>query len=384
MKSTTVLSAKWSKNANKPFISLSWGNRAFSARFRHAACPFGGAGDAREHAARRNHRAGGARRLKGNFRKAGGHQLTACRTKGRAAENPARNAARAVRGSARNFRAPQCRAQKPLLELGLQQPGDRRHRRDAPRVRVDFCPGGSGSPPRGRYRRFPDAEEGLTLAWTVCPRRRAPRKKPAQRCAGFFVLRLILLRAAEFDGLAVEAEHIGLAGRDALLKRLVERFLGAEADLLEELADEDDVREALEAVFLGELRGRYVVGCHVVPLHLYVDEAAVEQNHAAGLDVVHKLIERGAVHRDEHVRVRHERRADRLVRKADAAVRGAAAHFRAVGGEPRKLSALDETGIGDDLAGKQNALTAEAGENHVQILHFSLSPFVPSLNTPSG
>ena len=27
MKSTTVLSAKWSKNANKPFISLSWGNR---------------------------------------------------------------------------------------------------------------------------------------------------------------------------------------------------------------------------------------------------------------------------------------------------------------------------------------------------------------------
>lgn len=104
----------------------------------------------------------------------------------------------------------------------------------------------------------------------------------------------------------------------------------------------------------------------------------------AGLDLVHELIERRAIHGDEHVRIRHKRRADGFIGETNAAIRGAAAHLRAVGRQPRELPALDEACIRHNFTGEQNALTAETGKNDVQVFHFSLSPFVPSLYTPSG
>ena len=87
----------------------------------------------------------------------------------------------------------------------------------------------------------------------------------------------------------------------------------------------------------------------------------------SGNDSVDKLVERGLVHRDKDIGRRDERAADGVCSQADAAVRGATAHLRAVRRQPRNLAIADKPGIGDNLACEEHALPAEASEHDLTI-----------------
>ena len=117
----------------------------------------------------------------------------------------------------------------------------------------------------------------------------------------------------------------------------------------------------LRPVILSQTGGGDVPDRDISAGDLLVNEAAVHQNQSAGLYRVHKLIQRGQVHGHQHVGGHHQGGTNGLMGKADAAVRSAAPHFRAVRGEPGDLHALLQAGIGQHLSGKQDALPAETG-----------------------
>lgn len=108
----------------------------------------------------------------------------------------------------------------------------------------------------------------------------------------------------------------------------------AEAGLLHELADKNDVCKALESVLLRHLSGGDEADGDIVSLDLALDERAVEDNYSAGDDAVDELVIRRAVHCDEHIRRDNEGRADGIGGDADAAVCRAASHLGAVGRKP--------------------------------------------------
>ena len=127
---------------------IKMGKRIVGPGFRYAAHHSGGAGDAREHLARRNRRGAGSRRAESDCRKAGGHKPAACPEEERETEADPLAADRTVRSRGRDFRSP-ARAEQSLSGLGLQRSGNRRRRRGFPCVRVAVCPAGAGRSHRG-------------------------------------------------------------------------------------------------------------------------------------------------------------------------------------------------------------------------------------------
>ena len=103
------------------------------------------------------------------------------------------------------------------------------------------------------------------------------------------------------------------------------------------------------------------LNANVVPAHLSADQRGVHKDRAAGDDRVLILVQRGQVHHNQHVRLVDDRRAHRLIREDDRAVGSAAAHFRAVGRQPAQLATLQESLVGKEFPGKQDALSAKAG-----------------------
>lgn len=108
----------------------------------------------------------------------------------------------------------------------------------------------------------------------------------------------------------------------------------AEAGLLHELADKNDVCKALESVLLRELSGGDEADGDIVSLDLALNKRAVKNNYSAGNDAVDELVIRRAVHRNEHIRSDNEGRADWVGRDTDAAVCRAASHLGTVGRKP--------------------------------------------------
>ena len=169
------------------------------------------------------------------------------------------------------------------------------------------------------------------------------------------------------EQVAVQLQHGGLGGGDALLQALLQRLGRAEAHFLPELAQQDDVGQALEPRLVRQAGGGHVKGLDVGAPGLFLHHGAVHQGDAAGLDRVDKLIVAGEIHGDQGVGLQHQGGADGLVADADGAVGRAAAHLGAVAGEPGDLAALHEARVGRDLTGEEQALAAEAGQNEIQI-----------------
>ena len=145
---------------------------------------------------------------------------------------------------------------------------------------------------------------------------------------------LTLIVHAQLDSLDVLGNEVLLSCGDNLGYCLRHGVEIAEAGLLHELADKNDVCKALESVLLGELSGGDEADGDIVSLDLALDERAVEDNYSAGDDAVYELVIRRAVHCDEHIWSDNEGRADGVGRNADAAVCRAASHLGTVGRKP--------------------------------------------------
>ena len=106
---------------------------------------------------------------------------------------------------------------------------------------------------------------------------------------------------------------------------------------------------------------------------LGLDERRVQDEQAARREERLELRHRRRVERDDAVGAVDDRRADRVVGDDDRARRRPAAHLRAVGRHPRHVAALEDRRLGEDLAGEQEALPAEARRR---------SSRVPSVSPP--
>ena len=91
------------------------------------------------------------------------------------------------------------------------------------------------------------------------------------------------------------------------------------------------------------------------------DAVAVVDEGAAGFDLRLELLQRGLVEDDGGVESADDGRADALVADDDGDVGGAATLFRSVGGHPRYFLTLHECAVSEDLAHREDALSAEAG-----------------------
>ena len=107
----------------------------------------------------------------------------------------------------------------------------------------------------------------------------------------------------------------------------------------QELADEDYVRHSGQTILSRKSGRRNAEAADIGAAAFLGDEGAVDYRDPAGLHSLNKLIVARSIHRNEDIRVGDIRRAYRLVAHADGAVSGAAAHLRAVGGQPRYLLA---------------------------------------------
>ena len=96
------------------------------------------------------------------------------------------------------------------------------------------------------------------------------------------------------------------------------------------------------------------------------------------------LVQGGQVHGDEDVRTAHDGRAYLSVADEYGAIGGAAAHLGAVGGQPGDVAALQQARVGQELAGKQDALPAKARDQYLRGAHFAASSLNLSLYTPRG
>ena len=108
---------------------------------------------------------------------------------------------------------------------------------------------------------------------------------------------------------------------------------------------------------------------HIGALHLALNQRGIDENFAAGDDRVLKLIQRGEIHHHQHIGVRDDGGTDGAVAENDAAIRRAAAHLGAVGGEPADILLLQQTLIGEELAREQDALSAEACDYNLYCAH---------------
>ena len=207
---------------------------------------------------------------------------------------------------------------------------------------------------------------GGTAHWAV-PFAAQPARERARRASAYLAVTGKSGVDAEFDGLAVLLQLLRLlAGH--LCDGAVERLLGTKAGLGPELTDEHDVAEAFEASLLAHLRRGNADDRHALRLGEARHHGRVNHHNAALFHVVDELVKGGLVQGDECARARDQRAADGLIGQRHRAVGGAAAHLGAVGGHPRHLAVLDEAGRGDDLAGEQRPLAAEAGDDTGKIL----------------
>ena len=185
------------------------------------------------------------------------------------------------------------------------------------------------------------------------------------------VLSLDELRS-RLDRLEVEVEEVRLAGGNGVLEGLDDGLVLDALHLLDDRAEDDHVREGDRLHVLRHLRRRDVDDLDVRALHLAGDERRVDEDRAARGDRVLELVEGRLVHHHQDVRMRDDRRADRIVRDDHRAVACAAAHLGSVGRKPAELLVFNECRVREDLAGEQETLPAETS-HYCLISHFQNS-----------
>ena len=152
-----------------------------------------------------------------------------------------------------------------------------------------------------------------------------------------------------------------------------------QATFPEHLAHHDHVRQRGHARFVGQLRRRNAERLHIRALYRALDQRGIVENHAAGHNRVLKAIQRRQVHGDQNIGMRNQRAANRGIGDDHRAAGRAAAHFGAVGGQPRDLLVFQQSLIGEEFSGEQHALPAEPGNQNVRRLHFPASSAYLSL-----
>ena len=180
---------------------------------------------------------------------------------------------------------------------------------------------------------------------------------------------------AELHGAQVDFEHIGVTRRDDLAERRPDPLVGKFAAIGEDLAEQDHVGEGGKAVFARKPGGGNADGFDVLAGDFTLDQRGIVVDRAAGNDRRLEAVERGKVHRDQHVGGRDDRRTDLVVAHDHRAGGGAAAHFGTVGREPGDLFVFDHSLVGDELPDEQDALSAEAREKVFRRAHCSSSFF---------
>ena len=153
-------------------------------------------------------------------------------------------------------------------------------------------------------------------------------------------------------------------------------LVGDDRSLLHQSAEDRNVRALRVADGLGNAVGVAVDDLDVITLGLAVDDGAVDDEDAARLDVALELVQRRTVHRHNTVSHVDQRGCDRIVGDNDGAVRRAAAHLRAVRGQPGDVLAVEHAGHSQELTDQEHALTAKASKN-IFFLHI-IQPPCPS------
>src|SRR5699024_5804013 len=168
---------------------------------------------------------------------------------------------------------------------------------------------------------------------------------------------------AGLEGLDVAFKEAGLLLAELDADGLDDGLLVDDVGLLGDIrAQEKDVGALGVADLLSDVVAGDVDDVAVVAVGLLVDDAAVDEQQAARLDLALELEHGGQVHGEDGVRHGDERRGDGLVGDDDGAVGGAAAHLRAIAGQPGYVLAGLHAGLGKELADEEHALSAETGE----------------------
>ena len=188
-----------------------------------------------------------------------------------------------------------------------------------------------------------------------------------------------LLLHSQFDGAQVALHQVSLLGGNTLADSLLHRLIGRKASLLQELADQNDVGQALEVFVHRQTGCRNIEHLDVVPLTLLGNQSGIQNGNAARYHLIDKFFIGRPVHRNEDFRVGDDGGRNGIVRDAHAAVGCAASHLRAIGGQPGNLLILHQAAVCNNLAGEKDTLTAESSQYHVMCSHYFASSAVLSL-----
>ncbi len=161
------------------------------------------------------------------------------------------------------------------------------------------------------------------------------------------------------QGLEVLGQQVFVARRQVAFERLFHVLDGQVGQGGEQRAHRHHVGQLLVADLLGDLVAGHEEGVNVLADRAAVDHRLVDDQRAARCERLLVLVEGRQVERHRQRGILDQRRADLLVRDDDGAIGRAAAHFRPVGGDPRHDPARVHGGIGQHLARKQHALSAE-------------------------
>ena len=131
----------------------------------------------------------------------------------------------------------------------------------------------------------------------------------------------------------------------------------------EEAAEDDHVEDFADAEFLCLGGGGDFVDVDVLASGFVSDAVGVVDEVAAGFDAVFEFVEGLLVEDDGGVELVDDGRADAFVADDDGDVGGAAAHFRAVAGHPADFFILHDSGVGEDFAHGEDALSSESGDD---------------------
>ena len=181
---------------------------------------------------------------------------------------------------------------------------------------------------------------------------------------------------AGLESLDVAVEELGLLLAELNAHGVDDGVLADDVGLLGDVgAEEDDVGSLEVADALGYLVAGDVDGVDVRAGGLDVDDGAVDQQQAAGLDAALELEQGGLVHRQDGVGNVDQRAGHGSVGDDDGAVGRAAAHLRAVAGQPGDVLAGLHAGLGKELAYEEHALSAKTCE-YTLFLHILLGPLI--------
>ena len=136
---------------------------------------------------------------------------------------------------------------------------------------------------------------------------------------------------ASFESLHVAGQELCLALAELDTNCFAHELVAANRSLLKQCAQDSDVCALGVADFLSDAGCVTVNDIDVVTLCLAVDEGAVDNEGAAGLDMGLELVQRRTVHCDNDISLVDQRRSNGSIAYDDGTVSGTATHLGALG-----------------------------------------------------